>query len=160
MGRLYTISSPSATVIANGTVTSVRPGATLSLNIRRCWVGFSGAATSAQERVQIATQASAFGTLAAVTPRALNQSDPTSIITGGTAQAAQTAGVTASVEAAGAKVALWPEAFNVLNGWLWVPTPDEVIRTQAGSALAYVVNFLGTPSVLTDWTYGMVFEEL
>ena len=161
MGRAYSIYAKNATVIASGTLVSVRPvAAGNGISLIRGWVDFSGTATSAQEALQIALQPTAFSTLTGFVPIALDQSDPASGIGSGTAQTAGTSGHTSSAEGGGTKVPIIAGAFNVLNGWLWVGTPSQIITSTSGSTSALVINFTGTPSVLTNWTYGLNFEEV
>ena len=50
------------------------------------------------------------------------------------------------------------DAFNNLNGYLWVPTPDEVIVMPAGSLSGFGLFFPVAPSV-TVWNAGLVFAE-
>src|SRR3972149_4161781 len=124
MSGEYTISA-GGIPLANQAVTLVflnpaSPG--VSIEILRCWIGQSANATSAQQRVQLGTQGTAFPTLPSATPAKTKITDPVSGIIGGTAGAAGTCGINASAEGAGAKTVILNDAFNVLNGWLWVPT--------------------------------------
>src|SRR5262245_10284198 len=127
--------------LANQAVTLVfiNPAAApaINLEILRCWIGQSANATSAQQRVQLETQVTAFPTLVSATPAKLKRASAVSVITGGTAGAAGTAGINASAEGAGGKTAIFDDAFNVLNGWLWVPTPRETIVMPASSTSGF-----------------------
>src|ERR1043166_3942519 len=125
MARECGVSMENATITGASTLVFINPGTTMSLEILRAWASQSGTTTSAQVRIALARQVTAFPTLTSATPRALKDRDPASAITGGTAGAAGTCGVNASAEGAGAKTILVPDAFNNLNGWLWVPTPAE-----------------------------------
>src|SRR5208283_1731050 len=125
------------TVAAVVTLVFINPAAAPNFNLeyRRHWVGFSGSNTSGQQRVQLVTQVTAFPTLTGATPVKLKPADPNvSIIVSGTAGAAGTCGVNASAEGAGGKTVVHPDIFNVLNGWLYVPGPDEQRVMPAGSA--------------------------
>jgi len=62
-------------------------------------------------------------------------------------------------EGAGAKTAIVQEAFNVLNGYLWVPTPDEVIEMSASIASGLGLFIPEAPATRTNWHGGMSFEE-
>jgi hypothetical protein len=159
MAREYTISVENQTVGAS-TLIFLNPGTTMSIEILRMWISQAANATSAQQRVQVETQVTAFPTLTAATPKALKQRDPASAITGGTAGAAGTCGVNASAEGAGAKTVLWGDAFNVLNGWLWVPTPYETIIMPAGFASGLGLFFPAAPTTTTGWAFGMNYREL
>jgi len=162
MAHEYVVSAGGITV-ANQAVTLVfiNPAAAPSALIRilRCWVSQSANATSAQQRVQLNTQASVFPTLTSTTPAKTKQGDAVSVIAGGIAGAAGTCGTNASAEGVGAKTVISNDAFNVLNGWLWVPTPDEVIDMPAGLASGFGLHLPVAPVTLTNWHCGVVFAE-
>ena len=161
MAREYVISVGGITV-ANQAVSLIfiNPGTTQSIEILRCWVSQSANATSAQQRVQLVTQVTAFPTLTSTTPGKLKIIDPVSVIIGGTAGAAGTCGTNASAEGAGAKTVLFNDCFNVLNGWLWVPTPAETIVMNASASAGFGLHFPVAPTTLTNWSFGLVFREL
>lgn len=147
--------------LANQAVTLVfvNPGTTASLSFRRAWASQAANATSAQQRVQLSTQVTAFPTLVSQAPVTTALLDAASVITGGTAGAAGTSGINASAEGAGSKTVRYPDAFNVLNGWLWVPTPDEVIQMSAGGSAGLGLHFPAAPTTLTNWNAGLLFVE-
>jgi hypothetical protein len=162
MAREYVISSGGIT-LANQAVTLVfinpaSPGPTIE--ILRCWIGQSANATSAQQRVQLVTQVTAFPTLTSFTPKKTKINDPVSGIAGGTAGAAGTCGINASAEGAGAKTIIHEDAFNVLNGWLWVPTPAETIMVNALTAAGFGLHLPVAAATLTNWAFGVVYREL
>ena len=161
MAREYVISSAGIT-LANQAVSLIflNPGTTVALEILRLWVSQSANATSAQQRVQVATQVTAFPTLTAFTPAKLKRNDPVSAITGATNGAAGTCGINASAEGAGAKTIIFEDAFNVLNGWLWVPTPMETIIMPPSSSSGLSLFLPVAPATLTNWAFGMVFREI
>lgn len=161
MAREYSVVATAVTV-ANQPVTLVfvNPGTTCSLEFLRAWASQAANATSAQQRVQLNSQVTAFPTLVSATPQKTKPLDPVSQITGGTAGAAGTSGINASAEGAGAKTVLFPDAFNVLNGWLWVPTPRETYLFSAGGAAGFGLHFPAAPGTLTSWNAGLVFAEL
>lgn len=150
--------------LANQAVTLVfiNPAAAPNLNIdvRRLWCSQSGSATSAMQRVEVETQVTAFPTLISATPRSLKHGDPNaSIIAGGTAGAAGTAGINASAEGGGTKTVKFGDNFNVLNGWLWVPTPDETLIMPAGSTSGLGLYLPATAASLSNWAAGMNYAE-
>lgn len=157
----YVVSDGGITIAGATTLVFVNPGAAPlpNLEFRRAWVGQSANATSAQQRVELETQVTVFPTLTSATPAKLKRASPVSNIIGGVAGAAGTAGTNASVEGAGAKTSVWEDAFNVLNGWLWVPTPDEVLVMPAGSASGLGLFLPVAPATLTNWAFGAVFCE-
>lgn len=161
MAREYNVPATNIT-LANAAVTLVfvNPGTTCSLEFLRAWAGQSGSAASAQQRVQLSTQVSVFPTLTSQAPVKTKFLDPASAITGGVAGAAGTSGINASAEGAGAKTVVIPDAFNVLNGWLWVPTPPETLVMNASAASGLGLHFPAAAASLTGWNAGMMFREL
>lgn len=151
--------------LANQAVTLlfVNPAAAPNPNLEflRMWASQQGSATSAQQRVQVETQVTAFPTLTSATPKKLKPSDPNaSIITGGTAGAAGTSGINASAEGAGTKTVIFGDNFNVLNGYLWVATPRESIIMPAGLASGLGLFLPAAAASLTNWAAGANFGEI
>ena len=147
--------------LANQAVTLafLNPGTNATLEILRAAVGQSANATSAMQRVQLSTQVTAFPTLVSATPVATSIIDQASKITGGTAGAAGTCGINASAEGAGAKTVLLSDQFNVLNGWLWVPIPEDRPVLSAGSTSGIGLVFPAAPATLTGWSGYIEFRE-
>lgn len=151
--------------LANQAVTLafVNPPAAPSVNLEflRMWASQQGSATSAQQRVQVETQVTAFPTLVSATPKKLKPGDPNaSVITGGTAGAAGTSGINASAEGAGSKTVMFGDNFNVLNGYLWVATPRESIVMPAGFASGLGLFLPAAAASLSNWAAGMNFGEI
>ena len=161
MSRRYSVAVNARTIEnAAATLIAINAGTTRSLEFLRAWVGQAANATSAQEDIEIGTKATTFSTLGSVEPAKLTTSDPASEIVGATDGAAGKCGIDATTEGAGATTVIWPDSFNVLNGWLWVPTPKEVITFPAGGSLACTLKFSAAPTTLTGWAFGMIFGEL
>ncbi len=156
----YTVPCTNVSV-ANQAVTLVfvNPGVDASLELVRAWISQAANATSAQQRCQINSQVTAFPTLTSQAPEKTTELDGVSTIIGGTAGAAGTSGINASAEGAGAKTVLLPDAFNVLNGWLWVATPSETFLHSASLASGLGLHFPAAPTTLTSWNAGLVFAE-
>lgn len=161
MAREYNVSGGGLT-LANQAVTLVfiNPSSTVGFEVLRCWAGQTGTATSAQQRVQFNTQVTAFPTLTSTTPSKVKFGDPASGITGGAAGAAGTAGINASAEGAGGKTVINHDTFNNLNGYLWVPTPREVMALGAGISSGFGFHLPVAPGSLTNWQCGVTFGEL
>lgn len=160
--RAFSITGSNITVAGASTLVFINPaaGPSVGLRILRAWVSQSANATSAQQRIQHVTQVTAFPTLTGALPAKLRRQDPNaSVIASGTAGAAGTAGINASAEGGGAKTVIFEDAFNVLNGYLWVPTPAEMIEIPAGSLSGYGLFFPAAPTTLTGWSFGVNFEE-
>lgn len=158
--RVYTVSMTNLTVIANATLVFINPGTTASLAVKRCWVSQQGTSTSQQLGILLQTQVTAFPTLVGATPASTDLNSSASKITSGTAGAAGTCGVNASANGAGTKTVIFPDAFNNLNGYLWVATPDEEIYLSAGATSGFALTLSGTPTTLTGWNAGVCFQEV
>lgn len=161
MAHEYSISAGGVTVAGATTLVFINPPAAPNINIAmlRYWVGQSANATSAQQRIQLETQVTVFPTLTGATPSKIKFAEAVSIIVSGTAGAAGTAGTNASAEGAGAKTAVHDDTFNVLNGWLYVPTPDEIRVMPAGAASGQGLFFPVAPTTLTNWAFGQTYGE-
>ncbi len=162
MVREFAISAGGITVAGATTLIFVNPPAAPNFALRflRFWVGQSANATSAQQRIELINKASVFPTVTAATPTKLKVADPNvSIITGGTAGAIGTAGTNASAEGAGTATVHHDDTFNALNGWLFVPTPDETKEYPAGFGNGLGLYFPVAPATLTNWAFGTHFAE-
>jgi len=163
MSKEYTVGGDGLT-LANQAVTLVfiNPPAAVAppLPILRMWASQQGSATSAQQRIEAETQVTAFPTLVSATPRHLKRGDTVaSLITGATNGAAGTCGINASAEGAGSKTVMFGDNFNVLNGYLWVPTPREVIELAAGDSSGFGLFLPAAAASLTNWAAGINFAE-
>lgn len=160
---VYSVVMANQTIIASGDLVIIHTDSTLAtagsnIRILRAWCSQNAVETSEQLGIQLALQASAFGTYTAATPRPHFVGGKISGITGGTTGAEGTAGVDASANAAGTKTEIVYDGFNNLNGWLWVPTPEERIIVPADTAI--VLAMVGTATTLTGWNAGITFEEI
>lgn len=161
MSREYVISSGGMTLPnAACTLVAAMPSATIGFEVLRAWVSQSDNATSVQQRVQLGYKVSAFQTVTSVTPQKTKPNDPTSGIVGATTIAAGKCGVAASAEGGGAFTSVLDDAFNVLNGWLWVPTPRETFILPPASSYAFCIYFPVAAATLTNWSAGFVIAEI
>jgi hypothetical protein len=163
MASLYNVVMANATVIASGELVTVRAATAFSsrasvLRIYRIALSQSGTATSQQLAVRWGLKASAFGTFTAATPSPLALGVVGSALTGSTSNAASSAGVNASANGAGTLTVLDQQGFNNLNGFLFVPTPEE--RYVVGPDLTFLVQLQGTPTTLTGWNCTVTLEEV
>lgn len=158
----YSLTSAGIT-LANQAVTLTFLNPTAAPNVafkfRRFWVGQSNNMASAQQRVQISTQVTAFPTLVSATPTKLALADAASVISGNTTGAAGTSGINASAEGGGAKTVIWADTFNVVNGWLLVCTPEEVIELTSGAASGLGLHLPVAATTLANWAFGMTWSE-
>lgn len=163
MSDAYTIAMENQTVVADETLIILRAATAWSsrgslLEVERISVSQQGTSTSQQLGIIIGQKASAFGTYTATTPSPKNIGGVASAIAGSTSGAAAGAGTDASAEGAGTVTTTFADAFNNLNGYLWVPTPEE--RLWIGPDLALIVKLRGTPATLTGWNASLTFREL
>jgi hypothetical protein len=166
MSRAYTLDAANVTLANNSPVSiaflQVPTAAPIVVvEFLRAYCSQSNSNSGVQQRIQIATQVTTFPTLTSQAPQPVWASDPASKIGGGTAGAAGTSGINASAEGSGAKTVLVADAFNTLNGWLWVPTPYETIVESAQStAHGIAVSLPAAPGTLSAWNGGFTFREL
>lgn len=163
MSKAYSVGGDGLT-LANAALTLafINPAAAVTPNLYllRLWASQQGSATSAQQRIDAETQVTAFPTLVSATPRHLQRSDTVaSLITGATNGAAGTCGINASAEGGGARTVMFGDNFNVLNGYLWVPTPGEVIELAAGDSSGFGLYLPAAAASLTNWAVGINFRE-
>lgn len=161
--QTYTVTMASQTIIADSELVTIRAATAWAsraslLEILRITVSQQGTATSQQLGIRFGLKASAFGTFTAATPVPATLGSVASAITGSTSNAASSAGVDASANGAGTLTVLNQEGFNNLNGYLWVPVPEE--RILVGPDLTFLVQLQGTPTTLTGWNASVVFAEL
>jgi hypothetical protein len=153
------------TIVADATLVAIRAAAAAStrgsvLEILSVRVAQQGVTTNQQLGILLASKATAFGTMSTgVTPAPLSIGGAASGIAAGTAQAAATAGVDASAEGAGTVTTIVADSFSCLNGWLWIPTPEERIILLPGSD-PFIVKIVGTPGTLTGWSANVIFREI
>ena len=159
----YSVTMQNQTIVADATLVIVHTDSTLgtrasTIEVLRAWANQQASETSDQLGIMLAQKASAFGTYTSTTPTPHFVGGPASAIVGGTAGAEATAGTDASAEGAGTVTAIIYEGFNNLNGWLWVPTPEERIIVPTDTAI--IVKIVGTPAALGNWSAGLTYREL
>jgi hypothetical protein len=116
------------------------------LIILRAWLTQDLSETSTMEVAEVIRKTAA-GTGTSVTPEPLDEGGQAF---GGTARRTMTAeGTVGDV--------LYRESFNILNGWLWVPTPEERIVVAPSGIIG--IRFPTAPTSITV-TSGFIFQEL
>jgi hypothetical protein len=160
---IYSVTMKNQTIVADESLVCIRTATAGTsrasmIQILRCWASQVGTDTSDQIGVLIGLKASAFGTFTSTTPSPHFISGPASGITGSTSVAAASAGTDASAEGAGTVTSIIDDSFNNLNGYLWVPTPEERIIVPFDTAI--VLKIVGTPTSLTGWSAGITYLEL
>lgn len=163
MANTYTVSMANQTIIADSEMITLRAATAWSsrgslLEVIRMTCNQAGTATAQALAVRWGLKASAFGTFTSTTPAPTVIGGVASAIAGSTSNAAASSGTDSSANGAGALTVLGQEGFNNLNGWLWVPVPEE--RIWVGPDLTIVLQMQGTPTTLTNWSATMTFREL
>jgi hypothetical protein len=160
--REYIVQGKNITVAGATTLVAINPPTGRAIEIIRCWCSQIANATSAQVAIEMGLKATAFSTLTSATPEKTKPSDPISYIIGGTAGAAGTAGINASVEGAGTHTTKYPDAFNALQGWLWTPSQafGESFILSSADSLAFALKFSAAPATLTGWNFGVAYREI
>lgn len=163
MQDTYTVTMSNQTVIADSEMITIRAATAWSsraslLQIVRMSCAQSGTSTSQQLGIRWGLKASAFGTFTSTTPAPTAIGSVASAIAGSTSNAASSAGTDSSANGGGTLTVLGQDAFNNLNGWLWVPTPEE--RIWIGPDLSFVLALVGTPTTLTGWNASLTFAEM
>lgn len=163
MAREYVVSGDNQTVVAAPILTQINPSAggaaVPGFEVLRAWASQRANVTSAQQGISLGQKASVFATVVAATPAKIKMADPAANIAGGTG-AAGTAGINASANGAGTLTTVYPDNFNVLNGWLWVATPTETFVFMPSNTSAFAQSFTSTPGTLTGWSWGVVYREV
>jgi hypothetical protein len=151
------------TILADATLVLIHAEASWGtqgslLEVLRATCGQRGASVSDQLGIMLGKKVTAFGTYASATPAPHAIGGPASGIVGGTSGAAGTAGVDATVEGGGTFTPIVNEGFNNLNGWIYVPVPEERILVGPGDAVALKLD--GTPASLANWYATVTYREL
>lgn len=158
-GDNLTLGTGSGLVAFRTAATDVTAGGRIA--IRRIEVTQSGTATAAMCRLLLSTRDTAGTyTMTSVTPRNITLGGPASSLSGNTAPvgAAARVGINSSADSGGTYTDHYAAAFCNLNGWLWVPTPEE--RIIVPSATVWVCRFATAPGTTTGWSVSITIEEL
>jgi hypothetical protein len=159
----YNIVMDNQTIIADSELITIRAATALSsrasmLEILRFSVSQRGTSTSQQLGIRWGQKASAFGTFTSTTPAPLVLGAVASAIAGSTSNAASSCGTDSSGNGAGTLTVMGSDAFNNLNGYLWLPTPREQIVVTPDNT--FLIQLQGTPTTLTGWNATLTFAEL
>lgn len=164
---LSTFVSTLGSTVGSVTLLYLRASAAPSMNIEvlRWWVGQSANATSAQQRVQYGFRGTGFPTLNSLTATALKMQDPNAsvLISSTVGSTAGITGVNATAETTTGTATYgtgYNDDFNVLNGWLMVPTPPETMINPAGHGSGLALVFPTQPGTNTSWGFGCIYREV
>lgn len=145
---VYVVLVEGTSVSVAKTIAEVTAPADSAVTLLRAWVGQDVSETSEALVVGITTK-SAAGAGTAFTPRKLN---PRYAAAGSTARVADFTGEGTITED------LYREAFNILNGWLWLPVPEERITIAGGDIVG--IRLRTAPAAALTISAGLVFAEL
>ena len=147
MGRRYSVVMESQSISAAKDLIRVTADTDKSIRLLQARVSQSNIDIQEQLPFQI-HRASSDGTGTSNTPKPLSAGDAAF---GGTAVTNLTADTTVTD-------VLWHESESLLNGFRYLPTPDEVIEAPGGGRL--VLRLDGAPDAATTFSASMVIEEI
>jgi hypothetical protein len=141
-GNAYTVVRPAVTTSTAITIIQLTVPTTTLAEITRAWVDQSSSTTSTAARIQIVRK-TGVATVTSQNPTPLGTNSGASLCVGGVSAT----GITATVEGTDGNI-LVDDGFNILNGWLWVPVPEERIVVRPGETIG-----LKFPSAPTSAAY-------
>lgn len=167
--RLYIVKAANATLI-NATNTPLLTIANVAgavgvgpLEIVRIKAGQRGTSTSQQLDIAWGLRVAGNGTVTGTsgTPGKQNSSDPVSKVVGGTnglTAGNATTVITTDTLGTGTLSSLDGDQFNNLNGFIWVPLPEERFVVQPSEI--FELYLPAAPTTLTGWGYSVSFQEV
>lgn len=149
---VYSVYMNAVSVSGAITLVQIKAGTSRAVEIMRATVAQSASSASAMQRIQI-NRKSAAATVTSFTALAARMGDSAADAVGGTSAT----GTNASAEGTDTNI-LIVDVFNVLNGWLWIPTPEERITVPAGGIIG--LKFPAAPGSALTITASMTFAEI
>lgn len=153
VGRAYAMNINALTGLTAVPFVQLATPATTSIEILSIELTQETSETSQQEVIQITRRSTASTLPTALTGLALNENDPATLLTATTTTNAQ--GI-ASVTGTIGNI-LRRTAFNALNGYLWIPKPEETIVIKPSGFLT--LQFPTAPAANT-WAGTIIYREL
>ncbi len=157
-GDVYTVLNKAVTVSTAITVIQLKAGANNGITILRASATQTSSTTSAQAEIALIRKSAAATVTAAVdasdNTATIIRRDPNQSAASATLSTSGT-GITATVEGTDANTVL-REGFNVLNGWLYIPVPEERIFVPPAGIIG--LKFPTAPASET-WDFEVVFME-
>jgi hypothetical protein len=165
MGRIYSCGAENQTLGTGNVLLAFQTAASLNagciISMRRLEIYQSGTSTSAQIRAEFFKRDTA-GTLTttSVTPQGIIIGGPASGLSGNTSVIGGTGriGINSSADSGGTYTSINPFGFNNLNGYLWIPVPEERIIVPPSTVAG--IRLLATPATTTGWTISLEMEEI
>jgi len=133
------------------TVIQILAGTAAPIEVLRAWTNQSDSATSAETGIQLIRK-SAAATVTAFTPLLVVPGQSAAAAVGGVAAT----GITATAEGTNTDI-LVDEGFNVLNGWLYLPVPEERIVMDGAGILGLLFPVAPASALYES---GIIFREL
>ncbi len=149
--RVYNVTMDNVAVTGAITLLQLKSGSASICKILKALVAQSNQTSSAMQRVQILRK-SAAATVTSFTPLLFDPGDSAALAVGGTTAT----GTNASGEGSDGDV-LVDATFNILNGWLWVPVPEDRIVLAGGGILG--LKFPTAPGSSMTVTAQFIFGE-
>ena len=158
-GDVYTVLNKAITISTAITVLQVKAGANNGIVILRASLTQRGSTTSVQEDIALVRKSTAATVTAAIdspgsATSTIIRRDPNQAAASATLSTSGT-GITGTVEGTNTETVV-REAFNVLNGWNYLPVPEERIFVPPAGILAMV--FITAPASQA-WDAELVFME-
>lgn len=151
--RVYIASMTRVSVSGAITLIQIKAGSTVPLQIIRAVCSQTSSTTSAMQAIQL-NRKSAAATVTSFTPLLTGPvTDPAASAVGGTSAT----GTNASAEGTDSNI-IKQDVFNVLNGWMYLPTPKEYLFVDAAGILGLKLPV--APGSALTITADLVFEEL
>ena len=155
LGYEYILTNNGVSISTAITAIQLKAGTNGPIEILRCSLTQSTSTTSSQVLAGLIRKSAAATVTTATAGTHLlkgNPINPTSDASLGTSAT----GITATAEGTNGELAI-TRGFNILNGWEWLPTPEERIWVPQGGIIA--LTFLSAPPSAT-WTAQIHFREL
>ena len=149
--RKYSLIRADAAASTAITYVQVAVPATTAIDVTRAWAAQRTSTTSAMQQWSLITTTGA-GTVTGQSPAVLEMSGPASLCVSG----ATGSGVTATIEPTGG-VTVYDDSPNVLNGWLYLPVPEERVTVAPSKQVG--IKAPQAPGGQT-WRIGLNFIEL
>lgn len=150
--RTYKVTLDDVSVTGAITLVQLKAGSTAPLVLLRAWCSQRTLTSSAQQRVQIVRKSGA-ATVTSATPLLLDPGDAASAAVGGTSAT----GINATAEGTDGDI-LYHDNFNVLNGWLWVPVPEERVIVPPAGIIG--LKFPTAPGSAMNVSAGLIWGEI
>lgn len=155
IGPVYTLTNNGVSISTAITALQLKPGTNGPCEVLRAAITQSTSTTSTQLAAGVIRKSGAATVTAAVAGTTLKKHNPISPTSDASLGTSAT-GITASAEGTNSDLTI-QRGLNVLNGWEYLPTPEERLVVPQSGFLA--VTFLSAPPSAT-WFADLTFREL